>query len=78
MSGSVFDTRFEDILFDGRDTHGYGTGSLRVKSARGRGVRFGCAPAGHTRGHWADCQTAFLDKWSKQPRRVSPRRMLHS
>lgn len=43
MSGSVFGATFEDIFFDGRETHGFGAGSLRVKSARGRGVR--CRPA---------------------------------
>lgn len=46
MSGSVFDTVFEDLEFGGKETHGYGAGSLRVKSARGRGVRRPVFPAG--------------------------------
>ena len=38
MSGGVYNVTVSDVTFDGRATRGYGAGSLRVKSARGRGV----------------------------------------
>lgn len=38
-AGGIYNVRIRDIFFDGRDTGGYGAGSLRIKSQRGRGVR---------------------------------------
>lgn len=40
ITGGIYNVRIRDIFFDGRDTGGYGAGSLRIKSQRGRGVRF--------------------------------------
>ena len=37
ISGGVYNITFRDILMDGRASGGYGAGSIRVKSARGRG-----------------------------------------